>query len=380
MSESPGTRIEDVLNPQEVAVVKAVQDLYGAEAKLAAGELADVLGSSEEQREQLIGGVTLRLEGLNFEDRRRVAQGFRGVAALLGGRAVAGGEVQLEEPGLVLARLLQDSNQSEVSTGQTNGLAPDEDIDKKPNHVNPLSGVQRRWLSRFLPEEAVERIEALPVYQRLDFAGKLGVLYQGLSITRLNLEAKKLRTEQMIALMGGKSYQEISERSGASSASVQQGLQQMPKSIGDRVETDELVRLIPRPKPIDQEADQPEDSPQRSRTQRNWYAKIFEDEEDVEVTELLTPQQQAQLAESLARRLRAYIIRKEGPVKTERRVLEMTLLITGHPIEAIAETISLPAGNIRNDLNKSASSLARHTSQQDIKRILHDALTVAQEQ
>jgi len=364
MAEDIG--VEEILTPTEVAAIQAAQDLYGAEAKLAAGELAVTLDINDQAREQLVGGVALHLEGLNFEERRQVALGFRDLACKLGGKAVRG------EPNHGTPHLVPPlDGRHEVRTVQS----------------APLTDRQREWFSRLLGEENVGLVAELPMHPRLEFAANLGEMYQGLAINRLSPADKERRAQQMTAFIGGKSLEEIAADTQSSVEALRLGLKKMTDSIRLRKPLEDILGLLPslEAKPqtdtdnSDEQSLEEELSPggvqPLSKAQRRWYEKVFagvKDPDLLESLEGLRYEQQEYLAERLARYLRSYVIRREGPVKTDRRIRIMTLFLAGTEAEQIAQTVGLPETHIKQQLHASALMLQRRSFPKNLANILQD--------
>jgi DNA-directed RNA polymerase specialized sigma24 family protein len=408
MTDQIGTPVEAFLTPQEIEISRAFQVHYGAEVKLAVAALAETIGTSEEAKLEWVNAVASHLDQseIDLEDRRDMALGIRWLATKLGGTATQ--DSLSLAPGLEPEAGQTDPSEHPTGLQETmarfaassingsDGLPGDRDLDPPATEPeNPLSKQQAKWLGQLLPTEVVAQIEALPVHQRLDFAAKLGRMYQGLSIRRLGLESKKTRTEQMIAFIGGKSYVELADLYQVSPVALRNGLQRVPESINKKIQDgtiglSDILRLIPKPEAADsadadagdaagssEEASLQTLSPQ----QKSWYRKLFADfgERDSMVDNLngISEPQQAYLAERLARYLRTYIIKAEGRVKTDRRVEAMSQFILGKSLEEIAVDVTLPVDTVKKDLHSSVSSLQRRTPQWNRSEILDSTVNLS---
>ena len=371
MSDEQLPQTRDILSAQEVAALDFAQQLYGGQAKLAAQELAETAGLGEPAKEQLIGGVALKLESLDFEQRRAVALRLREAAAVLGGSAVEGAS----DPALV---------------------APTVPATAESTRREPLAKRQRTWLLRILDEESVDSIDALSAAERLDFTARLGESYQALKVPRLSPEAKMKRADQLAAFMDGQSYEEIGTLADSNGHAITMGLRNMARTIADRMPREEIAALIPHHQPVATEAaiervqsPSPADDPSPiyetetiglSRTQIKWYEKFITDNTDIQLIEALTPDRLQHFSDRMSSYLRAYTIRREGAFKTERRVTQASLFITGKTAAEIAEATSQHVDNVKHDLHSTTGILRRNLTDRDLKNIIDDAAAFTAEQ
>ncbi len=266
-----GIGLEQILSEQEIAAIKFAQDVYGARAKQAAVGLAEILELDPKSTKRFCGGVALRLEGLDFEDRRRVALGFQELSAVLGGTAVREGRPDTLDLGLVAADVKEDDSTPKdhaIDSARPNGKAsigenakpptssssaeniefanvqPDANAEAATQKAPPLTPQQRSWFARLYDEADVQRIEDLSQDQRAEFVKALASRYTRLKITRLNPAAKHQRAQQLTALMSGNTYREIADELGIKEGTLKMGLTTMTKSIKSRMTKAQLVKLI----------------------------------------------------------------------------------------------------------------------------------------
>jgi hypothetical protein len=247
-------------------------------------------------------------------------------------------------------------------------------------------------LGRILPEEAVDRIEALPAEGRSEFARRLGDMYQQFKIVRNGPEAKKARAEQMIALLEGEDYEAIAASHDDAVANIRMGISNVANSISRKIQEgvvtqEEIVALIPDagelagPDEGREPTEETGEAEELSRAQRNWYHTLFThftDTREAYTNKMtgLRPEQQAYLADRLEERLRSAMGRKEGPAKVDRRVEQMRQLIAGAGTEEIAKNLGLNEQLIKKELHFSADTIQRQTPTADLKDIVANALSV----
>jgi hypothetical protein len=390
MTDDIETRVESVLTQQEIQAVQFAQDFYGAQAKRAAVRFGEALNMGEEQVNQLVGSIALQLEGVDAEQRRDVAMGLNNVTDMLSGTALRGSQV--EAPDLTAAGRHNNNgataegavypSQGRILTDQAEGSqspAVDANDGGEPSGeeavILPLKPSQRRWLSELYEDVDLTRIEELPVQHRSILTARLSRMYTELKIPRLNEESKRRRAEQLVAFMEGQKYAAIATTAGASSASVSLGIRRMTDSITQRVSIEELRVLIPTLSDagIAQPRHAETEVLQLSRMQRKWFDKVFEDQNDIESIEGLTDEQKVFLAERLTRYLRSYIIRRQGPVRTERRVDQLVRFIQGDSLQEIAELTDQPIDILKRGLHNSAEKLKKKTAPRDLKKIVEES-------
>ncbi|MEK7594335.1 MAG: hypothetical protein AAB436_01700 [Patescibacteria group bacterium] len=384
MATTQPHHLEGVLSSSEIAVVQVVQDLYGAEAKTAAAELAEAIGLQEEARDQFIGGIALSLDGLDFEQRCGLAKGLREVTSLVGEQTlkttVEIGDILVAAKSLSAIR--PDPAESEPDEPEDDTDASNEQ-DSAP--IEPLTRTQKTWLGRFLPDESMEQVEAMTYGQRLGFISGLASMYKDLKI-RGSADTKNLRSKQMIALFEGKSANEIGDLSNSNPDAVRATLSNMSKNIQERAELDDIQAIIADPptyEPIEWATDTEEltdVTTERSHEQTKWYDKIYPDKSHRYVTEELTTAQQQYIADNLSTLLEDYLIKSQGEVKTERRTTALTMFVMGKPADEIAAALDRPLGIIKTDLHDSAVLLGQRTPTPELKAILNEVENLPHEE
>ena len=372
MPDDNNSRIKSILSDQEIESLRLAQDLYGAKAKEAADSLADTLELDENARNQLIGGVALKLDRLDFEERRKIALGFQELAISLGDTAVRESSRSDTVLDLIVsgeAPPLETPERSETSSEE----------DDRQDIPNPLNRQQRSWLSHLYDEDDINKIELLSLDQRKEFVDALTSDYRSLKITRLSPEAKKARSDQLIKLlMGNASYRKIANDLGIQDRTFRAGMDNMAKGIKKRMPLKELKSLIPShteslTEAIPSNQEQEETEPKGlTKIQRKWLEKVY-DTEAVEMAESLNPQQLSYLADRLGRYLNSAVIRAHGRVKTMRRLGEVSLLLTGHDYEEISRVVNVDAPTVKSELHHSATRLKDTTAQDLLKQILLNA-------
>jgi hypothetical protein len=391
MTDELAPPMKDLLNAREIAALRLVQDLYGGEAKRAAGVLADTIDLSEPVREQFMGSVAARISTLNFEQRRSAAISFREAAAALGGPAVEGALGGASQE--VIEVTLQNGNAGVIYTGSP-AAVPDVNSGRPNAKIGlgpPLHDRQKTWLRKLkLDAEKIAEVEALPLSGRVTFAERVGRIYQGLGLTGATPHNKEKRTKQLAALLEGRSYVEIAALFNASESSVHVGLSGVANTVHKRVPLETIVAAIPSIDEVSQDTPEdlqdPEDSEvasMLSEIQQKWFKKIFLNESDranITTIESLTLPQRQHFADRLGSHLSPLILKKNGPYKTARRVKQIDGFIMGRSLEEIAGIAQQDMRVVKADLHNTALVLRNKLTPRDWKRIIEDAMTFTAEQ
>jgi hypothetical protein len=386
--------INHVLSDQEIESVRSAQELYGAQAKLGAIELASTLGMDPDERQALLGKVAVSIEDMDFETRRVLAASFQNVAACVGGTATG----SLRPLPIVPESPVSTNGhgaQSELSAfglgnngnGNGNGHRPEE------TYVDRLTAPQKTWLKKLMGEDQVSSVAALSYQERMAFANSLSELYQGLSIKRLGPEAKELRGNQMIALLSGSTYEEIAKSAGVSRTALVNGLSTAATGIASRVSLEEILDLVSKAQATDSPAEpapaavEVDDSSQDptdgetiaiheplTRTQVNWLRKALGDSfDEAEINNLPTTQRE-HLGELICRQVRSIFIPKDkNMVKTKRRTEGIEMIVAGYPYETIANTLGVSLPNAKYELHYTALSFNNNVPEHERQSIIERA-------
>lgn len=341
--------VSGVLTQQELESIQLAQDIYGGRAKEAAAELASTLGLDENAKKQLVGGVALHLHGLDFEERRQVALGFKQLAEGLGKAALNGDSSVGHSSTLDLIINSSDVNGASenghdpaATNGNVDSLTEQEestDTEASLHEVitpdNPLNKTQRSWLNRLYDASDVNRIEALNPAQRSAFVKALTNKYQKLKITRLGAQAKSERSAQLTSIMEGTSIDELASQLGIQEGTLRAGLNKMAGSISKRMTPSELRRLVTNAEkkteaPKRQSASQLDISEQRNE----WLGKLV-DPQAAATFEEMTADERRNFAEKLGgvyQGLRIPRLEAAGRVK---RIDLITGFLTGASIDEL---------------------------------------------
>ncbi len=244
------------LTEQERGALVNADNLYGANAKLAAGVFVGGLGLKEEYLDEISEAVARAIDGIpivddngipTFEQKREIAGHFGSLAKYLGSTSLA----ELDEvPEPHTATVASD----EDSTGLADVVdvpiaAPEVVSEKLALKTSPendkLTGSPLTVLVKVFGEDKREIVEVLTDEQLSILGEELGRIYEELSITRQTAQGKIARSQQIKMLLTGTSVDEIAEKFGVSKAAVSQGLViKMPQSITKRVPKDDLDALL----------------------------------------------------------------------------------------------------------------------------------------
>lgn len=99
--------------------------------------------------------------------------------------------------------------------------------------------------------------------------------------------------------------------------------------------------------------------------QNNWYGKFLA-QPRMERLQSFTQGQRLFLADSLSGHLKDFIIKKQGPVKTELRLTQIGLLAQGKTYEEIARQTGQPVATVKEQLHNSAETLKNRLSERDL--------------
>lgn len=246
------------LTEQERGALVNADNLYGANAKLAAGVFVGGLGIKEEYLDEISTAIARAIDGIpivddngmpTFEQKREIAGHFGSLAKYLGSTSLAEhGEVP--EPHTATVDSDEDSTGLDDAVDVT--VAAPEAVSEKPApKTNPendkLTGSPLTVLVKVFGEDKKELVEVLTDGQLSILGDELGRIYEELSITRQTAQGKVARSQQLKLLLTGTSVDEIAEKFGVSKSAVSQGLvTTMPQSITTRVPKDDLDTLLER--------------------------------------------------------------------------------------------------------------------------------------
>jgi hypothetical protein len=216
MTASKDTTLENIASPLELESLRHFENVGTLRAKQAAGNFAKLVGLDADSREYLIGVVAVHTETMEFEDRNELANRFHAVSEMLGGLTtpLEKPDLKVVEPSRSRAEVFQEKH-------------------------------QLKWLSSLFGVEAASAINAMPFDEKEAVVSRIGLLYQGLTIRRLNNVHKKIRSDQLRMFFAGKSYDEIVEATGAPSViSVKNGIDKMAESIITRTTENERLAVL----------------------------------------------------------------------------------------------------------------------------------------
>ncbi|MFO0781763.1 MAG: hypothetical protein U0524_02620 [Candidatus Saccharimonadales bacterium] len=408
---------ESILTPEEMESMRTVQTLYGAQAKLAANQLTENLGLSEETQTEFVGRVAIGLESLDFERRKHVADLFVELTHSLD--VVEIGEPTQDTPRPSGLPIFVPAIEEETPpTPVSNGSKPTDSESEKSIHNgngshlvhdtqiateterSELAKPQLAWLEGVLGEEGAARVAALSDPHRLEFTQNLGNTYINLKIARLSTEDKVKRSQQMSAFIAeGKSYKEIAEQEQCEPATLSAAMRKMITSISSRTEQADLIALIPNSDtaPIESSQsdttlaetesepevgklpyDESEFEPQEfTKLQHNWFSKVFGKENfglaTVNTLQTLSTSQRMHLASKLNKHVRAHSAKKDGTYVAGRKEDEVALLIQGKTIEEISESVARPEVAVNQELHVTAITINQNVSIEELRSMLASA-------
>ncbi len=383
-----GVRPASILSPEELDALRFAQDLYGAQAKQAAEELANVLEELDETgRDQLIGSVALRLDGLNFEERRNLVFSIRSLSEQLGGVATIGaGYVEVGSNGQGPQSEPAATTPAVATEGESDPSAAPQNETGTP--APAFAKYQRSWLRRLYEEENMEQIEALSLEERAEFFANLTAYYQQLSIPRLNSNAKAKRSDQLVALMvDGKSYSELAEEAGVSHAGVRLGITKMAESITKRSNPDQLQALIPAPKTVDKievdEVVEPDQGPANPETvvERSeataWLTGLYS-EAQLDIIDNLSAADRTKFGHALAETYSSLRIRRLEDKGRQIRVQLIELIISGESVKSAGQSLGLNTTRVKDVLARTADGFMKQTTPSERSVLLANCLDPAQ--
>lgn len=390
--------VADILSAQEMAALDFAHNLYGAETKLAAGVLADTVELDKPLKTAFIDGVATRIENMDFEQRRTAALKLRETAAALGGPAV---ESALDLSGQLDEVVLHNGNAGLIYESRRPAEAAGSEEHEEPHEPDsqeraaPLLPTQITWLGKFLDEDGIAAIEQLSLAGRASFAAKLSDRLNALRIRGLSPNRSETRSIQISAIISGSSYEEIAQLTDSKTRSTYSGMGVMATTISKNIPLSDIKEMVAEaadtsvipeeildeeggdnPEPAeasDEEGGTSQELVELTKSQRNWFGK-FLNEEDVSLVEGLLPHQRQYLAELLAGYLRSFVIRRDGPFKTDRRVTQMIMLITGHDLEEIANTTGQDSQAVKAEFHNTAGIFSRRLGDTDYSSILRRAV------
>lgn len=351
------TTPQTILTPQEIESVQFAQEVYGAEAKTALVEFTEALGVNPKDQARLVGAGVLRIESLDFEQRREMAAALKTVAGMLGGVAVP---ADIAKPQNVVT-LIPATDPNNIGLSKTETLH---------EGTPPLSPLQSRWLSRITTPEAIDKLESLPVSARVEFATNLGADYQNLSVNRLTMESKRLRCQQLVMLMEGRSHIEIGEAAGKTPASIGMGLQTMAGTITRNIPQDVITGHIPK---YNGDTPQTQEADRYTNEHLNWYKKIFRNPATIEKVMDLNATQRTYLTEQITQYIKDNLLQKERPTIATRKTQIVEFFVSGKSTEEIAKLIAMPIGPLKKELHEIAIRLKIPDRQYNIERSVRRA-------
>jgi hypothetical protein len=220
-----------VLSQKEIEALETAEYVFGAAAKLAAGEFVADLGVETTSAEQFMGRVSIGLERMDFEQKQSVRDNFQQLNDLFG-------QVAVKQEARVVPL-------AAASTEEPAAIKPHESLDVKENEEPKfLKHYQQNFLKKIFGEGNIAVIEDLTPEQAETLVLQVADVYKALKIARLNPTAKRVRAEQMIAYIQGESRADIAKRYGTTENALTVGLDNMTKSITKRVNPGELSTIL----------------------------------------------------------------------------------------------------------------------------------------
>lgn len=218
------------LRPEEIQALKVAENLYGVQAKLAAGDLLANLNIERGSAEQIMGRLSVGLEQMDFEQKREVRDGFRQLGRLFGQIAL-GEEVHVVP---LTAAVVETQKRIEIK--------PEPKPSKREK--TPFGIAQKNFLEKVFGTGNSEIIEDLSHTQVRSLARELAERYVKLNIRRLGPQAKKDRAQQMHAFLVGEPLENIATRFGKKKEVLRIGINNMTGSITSRIEESELTSIL----------------------------------------------------------------------------------------------------------------------------------------
>ena len=240
------SEISQILTGEEIEALRFAQQIYGAKAKLAVSEFAEVLELDEETRSQIVGNVTLKLEGMDFEERRNVAESFTELTQQLGHSASSAVTVV---PNYASNGHNPESN-GKINHDDIPQPAPINTLDQEhpQEKIEELNNNQIKWLVELADEENFEAIASLTPSQMQEFARKLGDKYRTFKLRGLGSkpETRNQRISEMTKLLSGKTIMEIAKEDALFVHNLRQNLYNMANTLHRELSQEEIKNLIPR--------------------------------------------------------------------------------------------------------------------------------------
>ena len=252
-----------------------------------------------------------------------------------------------------------------------------------------LSKPQINWLGRLFDQEDVELIAAMAPDERSQLFDRLTDQYQGLSIRRLSDEHKRTRAEQLkMFMIEGKTNAEIAQKFDSRTGAIHLGLRTVAESIKKRLTPQEiknLVRLneskqeLTTADPEKQGELEKQIKPGLTKIQKRWLGKIFAADSIETISKDLTNAQLEFIANRLGRFINTAVIRSQGPVRTQRRLAEVTLLMQGNEYVEIARELGIDVSTVKQELHHSAARIKVVASSSALEKVVRDAKLVPAE-
>lgn len=384
---------DQLLTERELDSLRFAQDVYGARAKEGAFALGEALELDDATRDQLVGVVAVRLEGLDFEERQKVARGFQELAELLGSRAVG-------EARPVITRVDEGADATTTNIEPKDERQPQPTAERVTKPVVPAHQADRievsvsesefgnlrrdqfEWLTHFLDHGNVARVAQCSAEVRQHFADALAEKYLTLKVQRLEPANKQKRSQIIRAFLGSQTPEEIMAPLGIRKKAVfNDTLERIAKNITSSMSPNEVAGLLvlssePQTVKADEArgpSEKQETATELNELQRNWYKKVFEDESLVELITGLNAGQLDFLAAQLSGFLNSAIGRKQGPFKTARHIKELELLIKGLDYEAISEETRTHISSVKQELHYSAQRIRATVPERRLRSLVNNA-------
>lgn len=228
--------------PEERAAVDYADSFYGAEAKLEASKWMVGLGAVDEAG-MVLNALSVRLDEMDFTEKREVAEHFRRLAELCG--VTASATIVHLEPvhDEKIGATPVDRREPEQDANGT----VDENIEDELTLAEPykFKAHEKRFLTDLFGGNNERLISGLSFDQFKHLMSVVGAHYESLSIIRLNAEAKKRRrriTEEF--LVRRISTEEIAASHGVTPKAISLGTRKMIESIRKRTDQQLLDEMV----------------------------------------------------------------------------------------------------------------------------------------
>jgi hypothetical protein len=241
------------MTAEEIAAFETADNVYGAEAKLEASKVLDTLQIEENSAMAVLGQLSLRLEHLDFPEKREVAEHFRRISEIVGS-AVVPEQVHLvpvpvdKEPH---EKSLPNAKKTEVTAEPHHKITDPEAIHSNEQDTTieteayKFDDLQKRFLSNLFGEHNMPAILGFSEGQFYNLLNGVGERYVNLSIKRLSKAAKVERRRQLMAFVFERQKsEEIAAPLGITSSAVTLGLRKFITSVHKRLEQSTLDSMV----------------------------------------------------------------------------------------------------------------------------------------